>query len=149
MIVEDDSLGTLEDNAAFVVSVDSTSVRAHQHAAGARKKGGCADWIEALPVDGECLGCSRGELTTKASPGRQHSRPAAGSSPHTRPGRRPATLPLVDDVHDIDIDVYGQRVGSGGSSQTKPTPTRAPALRSSDRQAVSQGKSRQGAQWPA
>jgi transposase len=39
VIVKDDSLGTLEDNVAFVVSVDSTSVRAHQHAAGARKKG--------------------------------------------------------------------------------------------------------------
>ncbi|OOC01998.1 IS5 family transposase [Amycolatopsis azurea DSM 43854] len=39
VIVKDDSLGTLEDNVEFVVSVDSTSVRAHQHAAGARKKG--------------------------------------------------------------------------------------------------------------
>ncbi|MBP2184588.1 transposase [Amycolatopsis magusensis] len=39
VIVKDDSLGTLEDNIEFVISVDSTSVRAHQHAAGARKKG--------------------------------------------------------------------------------------------------------------
>ena len=39
VIVKDDSLGTLEDNVEFVVSVDSTNVRAHQHAAGARKKG--------------------------------------------------------------------------------------------------------------
>ncbi|MCP2198604.1 hypothetical protein LX90_002278, partial [Lentzea flava] len=29
------------------------------------KKGGCADWIEDLAVDGECLGRSRGGLTTK------------------------------------------------------------------------------------
>lgn len=39
VIVKDDSLDTLEDNVEFVISVDSTSVRAHQHAAGARKKG--------------------------------------------------------------------------------------------------------------
>lgn len=64
VIVKDDSLGTLDDNVAFVVSVDSTSVRAHQHAAGARKKG-CADWIEDLAIDGECLGRSRGGLATK------------------------------------------------------------------------------------
>jgi transposase len=38
-IVKDDSLGTFEDNVEFVISVDSTSIRAHQHAAGARKKG--------------------------------------------------------------------------------------------------------------
>lgn len=39
VIVKDDSFGTLEDNVEVVVSVDSTSIRAHQHAAGARKKG--------------------------------------------------------------------------------------------------------------
>ncbi|EME52531.1 putative transposase [Amycolatopsis decaplanina DSM 44594] len=35
------SLGPLEDSVEFVISVYSTSVRAHQHTAGARK-GGCA-----------------------------------------------------------------------------------------------------------
>ncbi|SMY03646.1 hypothetical protein BAURA63_03803 [Brevibacterium aurantiacum] len=34
-VVKDDATGDLE----WVLSVDSTSVRAHQHAAGARKKG--------------------------------------------------------------------------------------------------------------
>ena len=38
-VVKDDGLGSLEDNIELVVSVDSTSIRAHQHAAGARKKG--------------------------------------------------------------------------------------------------------------
>lgn len=66
VIVKDDSLGTLEDSVTFVVSADSTSVRAHQHAAGAGK-GGCAEWIDGLAVDGECLGCSRGGLTAKLS----------------------------------------------------------------------------------
>jgi transposase len=36
VIVKDDSVGAVE----WVISVDSTVVRAHQHAAGARKKGG-------------------------------------------------------------------------------------------------------------
>ncbi len=39
VIVKDDSIGTFEDNIEFIVSIDSTSIRAHQHAAGARKKG--------------------------------------------------------------------------------------------------------------
>jgi hypothetical protein len=39
VIVKDDSLGTFEENVEFIVSIDSTSIRAHQHAAGARKKG--------------------------------------------------------------------------------------------------------------
>lgn len=49
----------------MVIRIDSTHVRAHQHAAGARRKGGCAPWIEHLVVDGECLGRSRGGLTSK------------------------------------------------------------------------------------
>ncbi|MFF3128054.1 IS5 family transposase [Streptomyces sp. NPDC057908] len=44
----------------WVVSVDSTIVRAHQHAAGARKKGAPAD----EPYD-HAIGRSRGGLTTK------------------------------------------------------------------------------------
>jgi transposase len=36
VIVKDDSVGAVE----WIISVDSTVVRAHQHAAGARKKGG-------------------------------------------------------------------------------------------------------------
>ena len=41
VVVKDDGLGSLEENVELVVSVDSTSVRAHQHAAGARKRGLC------------------------------------------------------------------------------------------------------------
>lgn len=36
VVVKDDAVGRVE----WVFSVDSSSVRAHQHAAGARKKGG-------------------------------------------------------------------------------------------------------------
>jgi transposase len=38
VVTKDDSVGEVE----FVISIDSTSVRAHQHAAGARKKGAAA-----------------------------------------------------------------------------------------------------------
>ncbi|MGA4803467.1 IS5 family transposase [Streptomyces lavendulocolor] len=62
--VRDDSAGAVE----WTVSVDSTISRAHQHAAGARKKGaGPGDELEdpAHPSAGQALGRSRGGLTTK------------------------------------------------------------------------------------
>ncbi|QKV98507.1 IS5 family transposase [Streptomyces sp. NA02536] len=62
--VRDDSVGTVE----WTVSVDSTINRAHQHAAGARKKGPAArDELEdpACATAGQALGRSRGGLTTK------------------------------------------------------------------------------------
>ncbi|MFF4999646.1 IS5 family transposase [Streptomyces sp. NPDC000656] len=49
-----------DEDLNWVVSVDSTIVRAHQHAAGARKKGAPAD----EPGD-HAIGRSRGGLTTK------------------------------------------------------------------------------------
>ncbi|MFJ4859151.1 IS5 family transposase [Streptomyces sp. NPDC088730] len=62
--VKDDAVGTVE----WTVSVDSTINRAHQHAAGARKKGALA-WDELEdsphPTLGQALGRSRGGLTTK------------------------------------------------------------------------------------
>ncbi|WP_376765463.1 IS5 family transposase [Streptomyces sp. KhCrAH-43] len=62
-----------EENLNWAVSVDSTIVRAHQHAAGARKKGAPAD-----EPDDHAIGRSRGGLTTKihlAADG--HCRPLA------------------------------------------------------------------------
>ncbi|MFB9728521.1 IS5 family transposase [Prauserella oleivorans] len=60
VIVKDDAVGDVE----WVISVDSSVVRAHQHAAGARKKG-AARPPSAIAVDGEGLGRSRGGLSTK------------------------------------------------------------------------------------
>ncbi|MFD9961825.1 IS5 family transposase [Amycolatopsis sp. NPDC059020] len=60
VIVKDDAVGDVE----WVTSIDSSVVRAHQHSAGARKRG-CSSDIEALAVDGEELGRSRGGLSTK------------------------------------------------------------------------------------
>ncbi|MFE0874443.1 IS5 family transposase [Streptomyces smyrnaeus] len=62
--VHDDSVGAVE----WTVSVDSTVSRAHQHAAGARKKGAAAgDELEdpARAAARQALGRSRGGLTTK------------------------------------------------------------------------------------
>ncbi|MFB6628221.1 IS5 family transposase [Streptomyces sp. NPDC056374] len=62
--VRDDSVGAVE----WTVSVDSTISRAHQHAAGARKKGAATgDELEdpARETAGQALGRSRGGLTTK------------------------------------------------------------------------------------
>ena len=39
VVVKDDSISSLDEATAVVVSIDSTHVRAHQHSAGARKKG--------------------------------------------------------------------------------------------------------------
>ncbi|MGP3638571.1 IS5 family transposase [Streptomyces sp. 24-1644] len=62
--VRDDSVGAVE----WAVSVDSTINRAHQHAAGAPKKGATAgDELEdpARASAGQALGRSRGGLTTR------------------------------------------------------------------------------------
>ncbi len=62
--VRDDSVGAVE----WTVSVDSTISRAHQHAAGARRKGAAAgDELEdpARPSAGQALGRSRGGPTAK------------------------------------------------------------------------------------
>ncbi len=62
MQVKDDSLGQVE----FTVSIDSTIARAHQHAAGARKKGTTAGRsIRSNRKTRQALGRSRGGLTTK------------------------------------------------------------------------------------
>ncbi|MFJ9417787.1 IS5 family transposase [Streptomyces sp. NPDC101227] len=57
--VHDDAVGAIE----WAVSVDSSIVRAHQHAAGARERGAAARGR--LRRSGEALGRSRGGLSTK------------------------------------------------------------------------------------
>lgn len=61
VILKDDAVGEVE----WIISVDSSVIRAHQHAAGARKKRGCSHQVEALVVDGEYLGRSQGGLSSK------------------------------------------------------------------------------------
>jgi hypothetical protein len=57
--------------------IDSTSVRAHQQAATAKKGGADAD---------HCLGRSRGGLTTKIHAGRRCARAPDQARPNDRPG---------------------------------------------------------------
>ncbi|MGW3044168.1 IS5 family transposase [Kitasatospora sp. NPDC001159] len=62
--VRDDAVGAVE----WTVSIDSTVARAHQHAAGARKKGNAPEDESEDPAAvarREALGRSRGGLTTK------------------------------------------------------------------------------------
>ncbi|HLL66703.1 MAG TPA: IS5 family transposase [Micromonosporaceae bacterium] len=112
VVVKDDGLGPLEDNIALVVSVDSTSVRAHQHAAGAPEKRGCAARVEALAVEGECLGRSRGGLTSKIHLAVDaFGLPLAVILTPGQAGDNPWLLPLLDDVTDLRIDGRRVRVG--------------------------------------
>uniref|UniRef100_UPI003570EFEB IS5 family transposase n=1 Tax=Nonomuraea cavernae TaxID=2045107 RepID=UPI003570EFEB len=61
MQVKDDSIGTVE----LTVSIDSTIARAHQHAAGARKRGTTTGRSTKESQRRQALGRSRGGLTTK------------------------------------------------------------------------------------
>jgi transposase len=83
-----------------VISVDSSNVRAHQHSAGARNKGGCAsEWVEQLAIDGKALGRSRGGLTSKihlAVDGR--GLPMSIILTAGQAGDNPQLLPLLDQI---------------------------------------------------
>ncbi|MEV0048821.1 IS5 family transposase [Nocardia rhamnosiphila] len=62
VIVKDDSIGEVE----WIISVDSSAVRAHQHSTGARKKMGAVGRSQvSVAAAGEALGRSRGGLSTK------------------------------------------------------------------------------------
>ncbi|MFI1146611.1 IS5 family transposase [Streptomyces sp. NPDC020780] len=75
-----------EGDLGWVVAVDSTIVRAHQHAAGAHKKGALAS----EPED-HALGRSRGGLTTKVHlAADDHCRPLAFVLPPGQAGDAPA-----------------------------------------------------------
>ncbi|MEK8173487.1 IS5 family transposase [Streptomyces sp. M19] len=75
VIVKDDSVGNVE----WTFSIDSSSVRAHQHAAGARKRGCATEWVEDLAVDARGL-----PMSVILSPGQA--------------GDNPQLLPLLDQI---------------------------------------------------
>nr|WP_203602567.1 IS5 family transposase [Streptomyces coelicoflavus] len=91
-----------DDDIDWTVSVDSTVVRAHQHAAGARKKGAHSG----EPVD-HALGHSRGGLSTKvhlAADG--HARPLAFTVTAGQAGDAPAFETVMSRIR-------VPRIGSG------------------------------------
>ncbi len=83
VIVKDDAVGEVE----WVISVDSSSVRAHQHAAGARKKGAAPTPSTRSRSTGSPRPVTR-RADQQAAPGRRRRRPAGGGHPDPRPGRR-------------------------------------------------------------
>ncbi|WP_157529348.1 transposase [Nocardia sp. NRRL S-836] len=111
MIVKDDSLGALEDHIAFVVSIDSTSIRAPPTRHRCPEKG--LRGLDRRPRHRRRMPRTLPLRTDhQAPPGRQRRRPAARGDPHPRAaGGNPQPLPLLDDICDIDVD--GQRVRVG------------------------------------
>jgi len=95
VIVRDDAVGEVER----VISVDSSVERAHQHAAGARKPGGCTAMVDALAVEGEGLGRSRGGLSTTIHRAvDRHGRALRVLLTLGRAGDNPRVLPLLDEI---------------------------------------------------
>ncbi|MFG3716042.1 IS5 family transposase [Micromonospora sp. NPDC047730] len=84
----------------WIFSIDSTVVRAHQHAAGARKTGAChAAEIEGLAQPGEALGRSRGGLSTKIHLATDtRGLPVVVLLTPGQAGDNPQLLPLLDQV---------------------------------------------------
>ncbi|MDG4820523.1 IS5 family transposase [Asanoa sp. WMMD1127] len=83
----------------WIISVDSSVVRAHQHAAGARKKGDLPGGVAIPAADGEALGRSRGGLSTKihlAVDGR--GRPLSVLLTAGQAGDNPLLFPLLDAI---------------------------------------------------
>ena len=96
VIVKDDAVGNVE----WTFSIDSSSVRPPALRRGP-EKGGCTTWwVEALAVEGEALGRSRGGLTSKihlAVDGR--GLPMSVILTPGQAGDNPQLLPLLDQIN--------------------------------------------------
>ncbi|WP_370468963.1 IS5 family transposase [Amycolatopsis sp. YIM 10] len=93
-------------------------------------KRGCADWIEALAIDGECLGRSRGGLTTKLHLAVDGAGlPLAVILTPGRAGDNPQLLPLLDDIRDLEVGGQRVRVGRVLADKAYTHPSTRKALR--------------------
>ncbi|WP_417839375.1 IS5 family transposase [Streptomyces spororaveus] len=93
----------------WTVSVDSTVCRAHQHAAGARKKG-----LQARPnPDDHALGRSRGGLTTKVH---------LASDGHARPLALRVTAGQAGDAPAFEMVMTAIRVPRSGTGRPRTRP---------------------------
>ncbi|MEU2624346.1 IS5 family transposase [Streptomyces sp. NPDC007157] len=97
------------DNIGWIVSVDSTVCRAHQHAAGARKKG-APDRAE---PDDQALGRSRGGLSTKVH---------LASDSHARPLTLRVTAGQAGDAPAFEAVMAGIRVPRNGPGRPRTRP---------------------------
>src|SRR3954454_24277143 len=84
VVVKDDSIGVVE----WTFSVDSSSVRAHQHAAGARKKGAAPPAGSKTSPSTEKPSDAPRRTDHQAASGRRRARTADGRAAHPGPGRR-------------------------------------------------------------
>ncbi|WP_435817769.1 IS5 family transposase [Micromonospora arida] len=93
------ALADADGRITWDVSVDSTSARAHQHAAGARKRGICRPShpaVSALSRPNHALGRSRGGLTTKLHLGcEQGQKPLAIVLTAGQRGDSPQFIPVL------------------------------------------------------
>ena len=97
---------------------------------GGPEKGGCAPWIEDLAVEGECLGRSRGGLTSKIHLAVDRAGlPLSVILTPGQAGDNPWVLPLLDDIADLRVDGYGVRVGRVLADKAYTHPSTRKALR--------------------
>ncbi|WP_371129962.1 IS5 family transposase [Streptomyces sp. 2231.1] len=96
------------DDISWTVSVDSTICRAHQHAAGARKKG-----LQAAEPDDHALGRSRVGLSTKVH---------LASDGHARPLTLRVTAGQAGDAPAFETVMAGIRVPRGGPGRPRTRP---------------------------
>ncbi|MFD9193225.1 IS5 family transposase [Streptomyces phaeochromogenes] len=96
------------DDIGWTVSVDSTVCRAHQHAAGARKKG-----LQAAEPDDHALGRSRGGLSTKVH---------LASDSLARPLALCVTAGQAGDVPAFETVMAGIRVPRSGPGRPRTRP---------------------------
>ncbi|MEU7515881.1 IS5 family transposase [Streptomyces sp. NPDC042898] len=119
------------DDIGWTVSVDSTVCRAHQHAAGARKKG-APDQAE---PDDHALGRSRGGLSTKVH---------LASDSHARPLALRVTAGQAGDAPAFEAVMAGIRVPRSGPGRPRTRPDAVLADRAYSSRAIRSHLRRRG-----
>uniref|UniRef100_UPI0040403AE3 IS5 family transposase n=1 Tax=Streptomyces sp. f51 TaxID=1827742 RepID=UPI0040403AE3 len=118
------------DDIGWTVSVDSTVCRAHQHAAGARKKG-----LQAAEPDDHALGRSRGGLSTKVH---------LASDGHARPLALRVTAGQAGDAPAFESVMAGIRVPRSGPGRPRTRPDAVLADRAYSSRAIRSHLRRRG-----
>ncbi|WP_258873240.1 IS5 family transposase [Streptomyces sp. M7] len=119
------------DDIGWIVSVDSTVCRAHQHAAGTRKKG-APDRAE---PDDHALGRSRGGLSTKVH---------LVSDSHARPLALRVSAGQAGDAPAFEVVMAGIRVPREGSGRPRTRPDAVLADRAYSSRAIREHLRRRG-----
>ncbi|WP_370531640.1 IS5 family transposase [Streptomyces hydrogenans] len=118
------------DDIGWTVSVDSTVCRAHQHAAGARKKG-----IDRAEPDDHALGRSRGGLSTKVH---------LVSDGHARPLALRVSAGQAGDAPAFEVVMAGIRVPRSGPGRPRTRPDAVLADRAYSSRAIREHLRRRG-----